>query len=103
MSSVQLLRVVLVMNNIYNDLIFSPVCSYEHSDASYIGVAETRDWNICSRDFSGEIDALRSDFERLREDMYLVLLKLQECSRKDNLVDDEGGALDDFIARFVRR
>ena len=103
MSSVQLLRVVPVMNNIYNDLVFSPVCSYEHGDDSYIASSEIRDWSISSRDFSGEIEALRSDFERLREDMYLVLLKLQECSRKDNLVDDEGGALDDFIAGFIRR
>ena len=91
------------MNSIYNDLIFSPVCSYEHGDISHIGVSETRDWDISLRDFSREINALRSDFERLREDMYLVLLKLQECSRKDNLVDDEGGALDDFIAGFIRR
>lgn len=103
MSSVQLLRVVTVMNDIYNDLVFSPVCSYEHSDDSYIAASEIQDWNICSRDFSGEIDALRSDFERLREDMYLVLLKLQECSKRDNLVDDEGGALDDFIAGFIRK
>ena len=97
MSSVQLLRVVPAMNNIYNDLVFSPVCAPAYIDDSHSEIS------YISRDSSEEIYALRSDFERLREDMYLVLLKLQECSKRDNLVDDEGGALDDFIAGFIRR
>lgn len=50
---------------------------------------------------SSEIAELKYKFEVLFNDVNAVLLKLQECARREDLVDDMGGSLDEFIERFV--
>lgn len=50
---------------------------------------------------SEAIDNLRCEFETLSKNVNEVLLKLQECARREDLVDDMGGSLDKFIERFV--
>lgn len=50
---------------------------------------------------SEAIDNLRCEFETLSKNVNEVLLKLQECARREDLVDDVGGSLDEFIERFV--
>lgn len=50
---------------------------------------------------SAEIAELKYKFEVLFNDVNAVLLKLQECARREDLVDDMGGSLDEFIERFV--
>ena len=50
---------------------------------------------------STEIAELKYKFEALFNDVNAVLLKLQECARREDLVDDMGGSLDEFIERFV--
>lgn len=59
--------------------------------------------DVLIHDLRCMIDALNCSFEILRNDVNTVLLKLQECVRQENLVDEEGGALDEFIERFVVR
>lgn len=51
--------------------------------------------------FAEQVDDLRCQFEALRHDVNTVLLKLQECSRQADLIDDAGDALDEFIESFV--
>lgn len=50
---------------------------------------------------SSEVAELKYKFEVLFNDVNAVLLKLQECARREDLVDDMGGSLDEFIERFV--
>ena len=47
------------------------------------------------------IDNLRCEFEMLSSNVNAILLKLQECARREELVDEMGGALDEFIEQFV--
>lgn len=50
---------------------------------------------------SSEMAELKYKFEVLFNDVNAALLKLQECARREDLVDDMGGTLDEFIERFV--
>ena len=50
---------------------------------------------------SSEIAELKYKFEVLFNNVNAVLLKLQECARREDLVDDMGGSLDEFIELFV--
>ena len=45
---------------------------------------------------------LQAQFDALVHDVNEVLIKLQECSRREEPVDEVGGPLDEFIAQFVR-
>lgn len=51
---------------------------------------------------SNRIRDLELKFEILSNSVNDVLLKLQECAKRESLVDDAGGALDEFIEQFVR-
>lgn len=48
-----------------------------------------------------QISEPKYQFEVLSNNVNAVLLKLQECARREDLVDDMGGALDEFIESFV--
>lgn len=50
---------------------------------------------------NSEIEELKYKFDALLNSVNAVLLKLQECARREDLVDDMGGSLDEFIERFV--
>lgn len=52
------------------------------------------------------IEELRSEFETMKAtyayEFNRLIEKLRECSRANDLVDEEGGALDEFLQQFVR-
>lgn len=52
---------------------------------------------------SSEIEDLKYQFNILVNDFNAVLREMQKCARREELVDEHGGALDEFIEQFVRR
>lgn len=55
---------------------------------------------------SGAVEELRSAFDTLKttieDDFNRLICKLRECSRANDLVDEDGGSLDEFLQQFVR-
>ena len=59
---------------------------------------------------SHRIDCLRAELYSLKEevlsmfkdDWNAIICKLKECAREKELVDEHGGALDEFLDSFIR-
>ena len=55
---------------------------------------------------TGAIEELRAEFETLKApyayEFNRLIEKLRECAKANDLVDEEGGALDEFLQQFVR-
>lgn len=71
---------------------------------NYIDVFEEDVREYPAREYgtvNSEIEELKYKFDALLNSVNAVLLKLQECARREDLVDDMGGSLDEFIERFV--
>lgn len=55
---------------------------------------------------SSAVEELRSAFDTLKttieDDFNRLICKLRECSRANDLVDEDGGSLDEFLQQFVR-
>ena len=63
---------------------------------------DIREESVCTHNtIHGEIAELKYKFEVLFNNVNAVLLKLQECAKREDLIDDLGGSLDEFIERFV--
>ena len=56
---------------------------------------------------SEAIDNLRSEFENLKSAIFgevdILIEKMRECARANDLVDEQGGSLDEFLEGFRRR
>lgn len=52
---------------------------------------------------SAELEDLRHQFNGLVNEFNAVLREMQKCARREELVDEHGGALDEFIEQFMRR
>ena len=56
---------------------------------------------------SEAIDNLRFEFENLKSAIFgevdILIEKMRECARASDLVDEQGGSLDEFLEGFRRR
>ena len=56
---------------------------------------------------SEAIDNLRFEFENLKSAIFrevdILIEKMRECARANDLVDEQGGSLDEFLEGFRRR
>lgn len=56
---------------------------------------------------SEAIDNLRYEFENLKSTIFaevdVLIEKMRECARANDLVDEKGGSLDEFLEGFRRR
>lgn len=56
---------------------------------------------------SEAIDNLRCEFENLKSAIFgevdILIEKMRECARANDLVDEQGGSLDEFLEGFRRR
>ena len=56
---------------------------------------------------SEAIDNLRCEFENLKSAIFgevdILIEKMRECARANDLVEEQGGSLDEFLEGFRRR
>lgn len=56
---------------------------------------------------SEAIDNLRCEFKNLKSAIFgevdILIEKMRECARANDLVDEQGGSLDEFLEGFRRR
>lgn len=100
-------RSVIPVHDEYQTLA-NMVYTTQEEFAARFGALEARvdaEPQIVYHTVSDAIDNLRFEFENLKAALFaevdVLVEKMRECARANDLVDEQGGALDEFLEKFT--